>query len=333
MPLNMTLFELSEYYIELGIKIGIFVTIFSTIFGIFSLFVASYFVYVSTLSRNKEGKWGRTPSCDEPDYLQMDAIGMEWHKRNVHFMEPVHILNEGLNLCGEYYDFCNDQCVIILPGRTDSLRYSYYFAQPYMEQGYNILVIDPRAHGESDGVYNTAGFGESRDVLAWAAFLHEKRGVKRIVLHGICIGAAAGMLAITTETCPDYIQGLVAEGMYANFNEILRAHLIEKKKPRFLVLSFVDMWMQKYTSYTTKYGPIDVVGKMEKPILMMHSREDIFSLPSFAEKMYNKCPSENKQMVWFDTGRHSMLRITHTKEYDAAIKGFLAENFQIQKAG
>lgn len=330
---NVPLYELSQYYIELGIKIGIFVTIFSTVFGLFSLVVASYCVYVATLSRNKEGKWGRTPSCDEPDYLEMDDIGMAWHKKNLHFMEPVHIVNEGLNLYGEYYDFCNDQCVIILPGRTDSLRYSYYFAQPYMEQGYNVLVIDPRAHGESDGVYNTVGFGESRDVIAWATLLHEHYGIKRIILHGICIGAAAGALAITADNCPAYIDGLVVEGMYANFNEILRAHLIEKKKPRFLVLPLVNMWMQKYTNCTTMYGPIDIVGKMEKPILMMHSREDIFSLPSFAEKMYNECASENKQMVWFDTGRHSMLRITHTEAYDEAIKGFLTKNFQRQKVG
>ena len=34
-------------------------------------------------------------------------------------------------LIGEYFDFGKDRCVIILPGRCESLMYSYYFAPPY----------------------------------------------------------------------------------------------------------------------------------------------------------------------------------------------------------
>ena len=34
--------------------------------------------------------------------------------------------------------------------------------------------------------------------------------------------------------------------------------------------------------------------------------------------------SEKKSLVWFDRGRHSMLRITDTDLYDRSIEAFLA---------
>lgn len=317
--------------LELILIIAVVLIVNGILFFILSLFIASYIIYTSVLTRNEEGKWGREPAYDDPKYLKMDALGQEWHQKNVAFMTPVSIVNEGLNLQGEYYNFGSDRSVIILPGRSESLRYSYFFAKPYKEQGYNVLVIDPRAHGLSDGIYSTIGFGESRDVLAWAKFLHETWGMQHIVLHGLCVGAASGILAATAENCPSYIEGLIVEGMFANFDAILRTHLKKRKKPTFLVCSFVNMWVKKYTGSNTRRGPMNAVEHMQKPILFLHSREDSHALPTFTETMYNKCASKQKRIVWFETGEHSKVRITHMEKYDAAIQAFLVENFQIKK--
>ena len=72
-----------------------------------------------------------------------------------------------------------------------------------------------------------------------------------------------------------------------------------------------------------KCGPIDVIGKMDKPILMLQSKVDRASKVENAIKMYNMCPSKEKELVLFETGAHSMLRITHTEKYDKSISDFL----------
>ena len=58
---------------------------------------------------------------------------------------------------------------------------------------------------------------------------------------------------------------------------------------------------------------------------MLHSKEDIYSTPEFAQKLYDKSGSTNKRLVWFEHGRHSMLRITDTELYDASITKFLKD--------
>ena len=290
-----------------------------------TLIVASKMVYDATLRRKPPDKWGSGPSAPhDPLFMEMDGIGQEWLAAHETCKQEVHICNDGLHLYGEYFDLGYDRAVMILSGRTESRRYGYYFAAPYEAAGCNILVVDPRAHGISDGEFNTVGFEESRDALAWARFLHHERGVKSVLYHGICIGAAGAVLAATAEDCPDYICGVVVEGMFPNFGESMKNHLIERKKPVKTFYPFINMWMKHYTGHSMSDGPIDVIHKLRIPLLMLHSREDTYSLPVHAQRLYERAGSAVKRLVWFEHGRHSMLRITDTARYDLAIADFVS---------
>lgn len=293
------------------------------------LMIVGYLVYTNVLKRGVNEDWGRHCSIDEPRHVQMYDEGMAWHERMLAHYREVHIVRDGLNLYGEYYDFGSDCCVIFLPGRMESLHYSYYFNQAYESLGVNLLSIDPRAHGLSDGKYNTVGFEESKDIIAWSKFIHDEFGVRKIMLHGVCIGAAGGMLACTDPDCPDYVAGLIADGMFVNFGESMKEHLIERKKPVF-TLGFINFWMRFFTKHSMKKGPVDRITGFRKSLLMLHSRADKYSVPKLAQKLYDLCPSERKKIVWFDDSQHSMIRYDHTADYDAEVIAFSKETFDIK---
>lgn len=300
------------------------IAIIALAFVVMSWIVGSYCVYRLTLRRGKD-KWGRKiPTKLPADSIRMYEIGQEWATANADKKTDVHIQRDGLNLYGEYYDFGYDRCAFILSGRTESLVYGYFFAIPYAKNGYNILVVDPRAHGLSDGKYNTVGFEESIDDIAWVDYLVKNHGIRSIVFHGICIGAAGGMLALTSGKCSDVVEGIVTEGMFPNFYESVRNHMIELRISTFVTLDLVDLWMRHCTGHSMKFGPINVIDKLDKPLLMLHSYEDLYSTPEYAKKLYERAGSEQKKLVWFDHGRHSMLRITDTDLYDSSIADFLA---------
>ncbi len=304
--------------------IGIFVVL-NLLFAVASWFVASYCAYTATLRRGKKEKWSREMPDDlSPEARLMYDAGLAWAAENADKKQDVHIERDGCNLYGEYYDLGHDRCVMVLSGRTESLRYGYYFAIPYARCGYNVLVVDPRAHGLSDGEFNTVGFEESRDAIEWVNLLVRKFGIRSVIFHGICIGAAGGILALTSGDCPDVVHGIVTEGMFSNFYESVRNHMIEQRRPTFITLDLIDRWMRHFTGHTMKYGPIDVIDKLDVPLLMLHSREDLYSTPEYAAKLYERAGCEDKRIVWFEHGRHSMLRITDTDRYDGAIAEFLA---------
>ena len=291
-----------------------------------TLIVASNMVYNATLRRTSPEKWGRVPSFPEdPDSMKMDGLGMEWAEAHRDAMKEVHVVRDGVNLYGEYYDFGHKRAVMILSGRTESLRYGYFFAIPYAEAGWNILVVDPRAHGKSDGEFNTVGFEESLDDIAWVKHLRDCHGVRQVIFHGICIGAAGGVYALTNPDCPDVVKGLVTEGMYPNFGESMKNHLIERKKMMWGLYPLIRGCMRRHTGHSMDYGPIDVIHRLEVPLLMLHSKEDPYSTPPYAQKLFDLAGTPEKRLVWFEHGRHSMLRITDTERYDTAVKGFVKQ--------
>ncbi len=283
-------------------------------------------VYEDQLVRTTPDKWGRTCSFpDDAEQVQMWNDGIAWMEENRNKMTELQIENDGLKLFGEYFDFGSDRCVIILPGRCESLIYSYYFAPPYQKAGFNVLVVDTRCHGKSNGKYNTIGVKESGDVLAWAKLVHEKYHNQEIYFHGICIGTSSGLFALKADRCPEYLRGLVTEGCYTSFRETFKRHMIALNRPQFPVLQLVMRQIYRHTGTNVyKYKPIRAIRQIRPDcrVLFLYGEKDIFSIPQKSRKLFAACVSEDKKLVWFDKGGHSHLRINNTQKYDQAIVEF-----------
>lgn len=284
----------------------------------------SFAIYLVLLVRNKPDKWGRVCSFPEdPEYKRMYESGLEWGKKYEDKKRPVEVKSGKYRLVGEYFDFGADKAVIIIAGRTECCMYSYYFAEPYREKGYNVLVIDNRAHGWSDGKICSLGYKEYKDIIEWGKMLRGS-GNKSVVLHGICIGASTALFVLTAKNCPDYITAMVSDGMYVNFYESFKNHMKEKNKPNFPMTYGVmtHIFFISGANVVTD-GPLKRMPKMKKPILFLQSKEDTYSMPELAKKLYAACPSENKKLVYFDHGAHSRIRINDEQGYDDTVKDFL----------
>ena len=301
--------------------------LFSIIFGIVGVpAIVAKKVYEAQLVRTSKDKWGK--GCSAPDneeQVRMFNEGEAWFEENKEYGIDVNIVNDWLNLVGKYLNFGFKRAAIIIAGRTESYLYSYYFAKPYKEAGFNVLVIDNRAHGDSDGKYLGVGLLEYKDILKWGEMLHDKYNNETIFIHGICIGSATALYALTSENCPDYYTGMVADGMYTTFYETFRTHMKDMKKPVDPCSYFVMKHLEKNIGISPiKNGPIYCIDKLKKPLLMIHSKEDKFSLPAKAQILYDKCTSP-KKLVWFDHGAHSHIRINNVEKYDKTIKEFIEE--------
>ena len=283
-------------------------------------------MYVILLVRTRKSKWTRKCSLPrDKEITEMFHTGMDWAKRYEAHKREVDVYSGKYHLFGEYFDFGCDRAAIIIAGRTETLLYSYYFAEPYREAGYNVLVIDNRSHGKSDGRFNSLGYHEHRDILRWAQFLHDDCGNRLVFLHGICIGASNALFALTAEDCPGYMQGMVAEGLFTTFYESLRLHIKELRQPTQPSLFAVRSYLRLFTGYDIKNdGPIFRIDRLRKPILMLQSKEDKYSLPHRAKDLYAKCPSP-KRLVYFEKGAHSHIKINAPAKYDKVIVDFLRE--------
>ncbi len=288
------------------------------------VFVLSGVIYGVLLVRNKPEKWGRDPSMPEdPEYIAMYQDGLKWGEEHSNVCRELKTQSDGLNLAAQYFDFGGDRAVIIIPGRMECCRYSYYYAEPYRTAGLNVLCIDTRAHGFSEGHISSLGYKEYRDILAWAKLLHDELGIREIILHGLCIGASTALFTLTNDRCPDYITAMVADGMYVNFKETLRNHMLEQKRPMYPFFAIILCYIRLVSgANVVTDGPLKRIPMLKKPILFIHSRMDIYSTPDKAEELYAACGSNRKYFEWFDKGGHSRVRYNSPEKYDNAVRSF-----------
>ena len=295
------------------------------LFGVLPTFLISNVIYTKLLIRVNKDTWSRNVSWDDEEQQRMFDIGEEWGNTYEKYRKRVSITSKGFRLVGEFFDFGNKKTAIIIPGRMEAGTYSYYFSEPYRKAGYNILAIDNRSHGLSEGRYNCVGLKEYADILNWIKYVHDDLGSEKIYIHGICIGSATALYALTDKNCPDYVEGMTADGMYINFAENFKNHLIELKKPLFpftLEVMLMITLVAKKSPY--KKSPINLINRLNKPILFIYSKEDTYSLPRLGQVLFDKCQSE-KRLEWFEHGRHSHVRINAQDKYDLVIQNFIKE--------
>ena len=279
--------------------------------------------YANMFIRETEDKWARENSCPEnEEHSVMFDAGINWGKENANAIKEVCIENDGLKLYGEYFDFGGSKCAIILPGRAESLLYCYYFAEPYKKMGYNILVVDQRAHGKSEGVYNCVGVKERDDIKCWMEYIHNTFGDEKFFIHGVCIGSSIAIFLGAMNT--PGLEGIALEGPYVSFLNVLTQRTKARKKPPFpIVQEMTYLFKKKAGINIVKEKPVNYIKKVNVPTLFLCGRKDYSSLPAHMDKLYKLCGAENKKMVWFDEGAHSHLRISNTEEYDKAIEDFI----------
>ena len=219
--------------------------------------------YSDMFIRESEDKWARGNSCPEnAEHSVMFNYGMDWGKANESYKEDIEITSkDGLKLKGEYFNFGFDRAVLILAGRAETVLYCYYFADVFQKAGCNVIVVDPRACGLSEGKYTTAGVMEGEDAALWIDHIHEKYGIEKFYIH---VAAAP----------QPYLKGIILEGPYSAFYKVLLMRTRNHGKPTFPVCIQMAILYKKLAGVNVfKHKPIEEVKKIEVPALFLCGKE------------------------------------------------------------
>lgn len=304
---------------------GVVVAVVVAAASVAMFFTIPLVVFNFTMYRSPRKK--RTRECTnkkDESQMRMFAEGIEWAGQFKDKTEELHIVNDGLNLYGEYINLGYDKCAVILQGRTESLLYSYYFADVYAKNGHNILAIDVRAHGLSDGVCQSAGIKESDDLVLWIKLIRDRYSIQDFTLHGVCIGGATAVYTYIKLKDTGLIKRLVTDGLFTTFYEIFRRHVKKYKGIEFPFTHMVFFIVYMFTgARLIKETPIKYMPDIDIPFLFIWSEEDIFTVKEKSLELFEACASKHKELSFFPKGRHSHVRASQPEAFDKAVDEFL----------
>ena len=108
-----------------------------------------------------------------------------------------------------------------------------HIGKRYAEKGFNVLVPDLRAHGESEGEIIGMGWLDRLDLIAWIQLILDEQPNASIILHGGSMGASTIMMA-SGEKLPSAVKGFILDSgyvsVYAEFRYMLSKITVFPKK-------------------------------------------------------------------------------------------------------
>lgn len=168
----------------------------------------------------------------------------------------------------------------------------------YLADRYNLLLIDFRYFGESEGKYTTVGAREVGDLLA-AIDYARARGAERIGVYGFSMGAAVALMAVPKVK----IDAVVAEAAYADLRHMVRqlyrffgplgALLTELTGMASSLIFGIDI---------DAVSPAKAVAGTNVPILLIHGRYDKVIPFENAELIALGLKDDPNAEFWFHEG-------------------------------
>ncbi len=183
--------------------------------------------------------------------------------------------------------------------RCDGKR-EFRFVTKYLhDSGYNVLLIDHRASGDSEGKYITFGCKEAEDALLWVQFLNEKFGEDiKIGLYGISMGCATITTLCGNENLPSNVKFAVADCGYTSAKDEFSYNLQKAHIPDFVIMNAVDFYNQKLSGCSLdEMNPLEAVKKSKVPTLFIHGEKDNFVPTKMVYTLYDACPAPKEIFI------------------------------------
>lgn len=203
--------------------------------------------------------------------------------------------------------------------------YMKYFIEKFYNIGFNILAIDLRTHGESEGKIYSLGYLERLDVLAWIKYINDNYNNSKIILYGISMGANAVMMCCN-EDGTNNVKVIIEDAGFTNAYEQLKRRLDMAYKFSFLPIVEATSLMSKIR-LGFSFKDIDVkkrVAMSKIPILFIHGDKDELVDYNMVNKLYDACSSEKEKLIIKD-GNHISAVFSNEDLYWNTIKNFISK--------
>lgn len=193
-------------------------------------------------------------------------------------------------------------------------------SEEFRKMGYNTLLLDFRAHGNSEGNTCTIGYDESEDVKLAYDYISAK-GEKNIVLWGISMGAAA-----VSKSIADYHLQPTKVILEMSFGSIVQAgegRIKMMKLPPEPLATLITFWGGvEHGFWGFNMKPTEFVKKINCPVLVQWGANDPRVTRVETETIYKNIHTVKKLVVYESCGHESLCK-KETEKWNIEVAAFL----------
>lgn len=245
--------------------------------------------------------------------------------------EEVEIMSyDEFPLSGKLYlaDGEGDKTVLLCHGYKSfgEFDFSQVFFE-YRKLGFNILMIDQRAHAKSGGKYCSLGINESFDVLSWCRWVEMRFGTGcPITLHGVSMGAFSVLAASANSNLPKNVVRVVAESAYDSAVTVFTTSAV--RTLGFLGKIFVplvNMLCRFFAGFDMRdLSLVRLAPRVKIPVMLIISQNDNLACEKEQKEIATAIKSQ-LNIVEVKNAPHGMASVWNENDCVAKIMDFVSE--------
>ena len=242
---------------------------------------------------------------------------------------------DNLNLKGylvEKYKNSN-RFIILVHGYTANNHTHMAFLRFFIEEGFNVLLVDERAHGESEGDYLSYGYYEKEDLDRWIEFLSKRRdGGIFLGLHGQSMGGATVLMCGARNNKVDFI---IEDCGYSDGKGIIKYQFDQINWVPFnTVYLFLKIKVWRRVKFKFKdVCPIEDIRELKTPIMFVHGNADTYVPCGMALDMFKLRNNENDRIFLVEGADHMWAYSKKRREYERIMHEFIVNSEKIRDYG
>ena len=247
---------------------------------------------------------------------------------NAQPLQRVEIISDdGLHLKAGYLPADRDEnkLAIVVHGHHCCAGEEGFISKMFHEAGFNVLAMDQRCHGASEGKFITMGYLESRDIKKWAEFMAEQHPDYKMVLYGASMGGATVCMA-SAEKLPGQLKCIISDCAFTSAREVFMAEMhraynwIPCKQ---FVIEMAARVSELYGKFNfNDSNPVHAVSNTNLPMLFLQGTADNQVPKEMAQKLYDAHPGPEKEILYFEGAGHNVSYFRETERYRDACLAF-----------
>lgn len=288
---------------------------------------AGAYVFVVACVRRKETPWlDSTKVLETPDgkYYEFMRDTDAWLDDH-NAIDVCVKSSDGLLLHGLFVQKENAIGTVLLAhGYRSTHLLDFSAAIPcFYELGFNLLIPNQRAHGNSQGKYITFGIKESTDMEKWIEYHNKEIDTCPILLFGISMGAST-LLYLADRELPENVRGIIADCGFTSPYAIIRgvfqrATWLSGK----ITLFATNIFSVIFAGFRLKEkDTVDVLSRSRYPVLMIHGTGDDYVPCEMSKKGFAAC-AEPKTLMLVEGAGHGVSFFKDSERYIETVKDFI----------
>ncbi len=201
--------------------------------------------------------------------------------------------------------------VLVCHGLAANKSNQLILARSFPSEGFNVLIFDFRAHGESGGQLTTFGDRERHDVLGAVRYLRAQRieDAEKIYGVGASLGAAA-LIAAASDNSPEgrAIDAIAVYGTYDHLGRLTRSigkSFFFPPLRQLLIHIGLPLASLQTGADLSRFAPAELVPRVwPRPMMVIHGRRDEIIAFDHGARLYDAAVLP-KYNFWLTEGRHN----------------------------